>query len=112
MTTQIDLLGTTPVDAERDAILDLIAGDPVHARDREVVVTAIRDSVRSDGTVSANAWRPLVAGRVYSRVIGAVVHALVRAGVLVPTGQYERSTDTAGRNAGKPTTQYRWHATA
>lgn len=107
---QLDLIGTSPVDTERDAILALIAGDPIHARDRAVIVAAIRDSVRPDGTVTSNEWRPRLTGadQVYPRVVGAVVHQLVAAGVLVPLNRWERSTDLKGRNGGKPNPVYAW----
>lgn len=115
MTSQLDLLLDLPetsyaagVDPTTGAILDLIAGDPLHERDREAIVDAIRLSVGPDGTTSANAWRPLVPSWVYHRVVGATVHALSRVGYLVPTGDWVVSDDVAGRNSGKPMRVYRW----
>jgi len=101
-----------PTDPDRDAVLALIAGDPVHARDRAVIVAAIRESVRPDGTVSANDWRPRLTGddRVTPCVVGAVVCALVKSGVLVATGEWEWSDDTRSRNAGKPAPVWAWSA--
>jgi hypothetical protein len=112
MTTQLALLPddvyAAGVDPETAAILDLIAGDPIHDRDREAVVDAIRASVAPDGTVCGNDWRGLIPAWVYPRVVGATVHALATRGVLVPTGGWRISDDTAGRNSGKPVRVYRW----
>lgn len=114
MTSQLDLLDLDPgayacgVDPKTAAILDLIAGDPLHDRDREAIVDAIRKSVGPDGLTSANAWRPFVPAWVYPRVVGATVHALSRLGYLVPTGAWVVSDDVAGRNSGKPMRVYAW----
>jgi hypothetical protein len=107
--TQLDLLAMpAPADREKDAVLALISGDLVHARDRAAVVKAIAASVRPDGTTDANTWRPLIPPYVYSRVIGATVNALMKAGVLVPTGQWVISDDRKGRNSGRPMRVLRW----
>lgn len=110
--TPLTLAAARPTDPTRDAVLALIAGDPIHARDRAVIVAAIRESVRPDGTVSANDWRPRLTGedRVTPCVVGAVVCALVKSGVLVATGEWEWSDDTKSRNQGKPQQSYRWSA--
>ena len=97
------------VDPNTAALLDLMDGDPIHARDREAVIDAIRAAVRPDGTVCGNDWRGLIPQWVYPRVIGATVHALGRHGVLQATGDWAISDDTAGKNAGKPVRVYRWH---
>lgn len=94
--------------SDKDAVLDLIAGDPIHERDREAIVEAIRRSVRHDGTVSANDWRDSIPSWVYPRVVGATVQALIKAHVLTPTGEWDISNDIRGRNAGRPTRVYRW----
>ena len=111
MTTQLtfpDDVYAAGVDPDTAAILDLIAGDPIHERDREAIVDAIRASVRDDGTVSGNDWRPRLPAWVYPRCVGSTVHALAKAGVLAPTGEWVVSDDLAGRNSGKPTRLYRW----
>lgn len=100
---------TTP-DRKKDSVLALVSGDHVHARDRAAVVDAIAESVRPDGTTDANAWRPLIPLYVYPRVVGATVNALMKAGVLVPTGQWVVSDDRKGRNSGRPMRMYRWRA--
>lgn len=101
---QLDLLDVAD---QKDAVLELIAGDPIHERDREAIVAAIRASVRTDGTVGANDWRPRIPQWVYPRVVGATVHALTKAGVLEPTG-WDISDDVRGRNSGRPSRRYRW----
>jgi hypothetical protein len=98
------------VDPATQALLDLIHGDPIHDRDREAVIDAIRAAVRDDGTVCGNDWRRLIPAWVYPRVIGATVNALARAGVLRATGEWVASDDFAGRNSGKPVRVYRWCA--
>lgn len=112
MTMQLDLpmdCYAVGVDSRTRAILDLIAGDPIHERDREAIVEAIRISVRWDGRVCANDWRSRIPAWVYPRVVGATVNALIKAHVLIPSGDWDLSTDAHGRNQGKPTRIYRWH---
>ena len=87
-------------------LLDLIAGDPLHERDREAVVTAIRDSV-TDGFVDPNVVRELIPTWVYPRVVGAVYHSLAAAGVIAPH-DWVISTDRRGKNSGRPARRYRW----
>lgn len=115
MTTQLDLLDSAYAagpDPATAALLDLISGDPCHARDREAIIDAIRASVRHDGTTDGNAWRPLIPAFVYPRVVGATVHALVTRGVMAPTGEWRTSDDVAGRNSGRPVRVYRWTGAA
>jgi hypothetical protein len=97
------------VDPDTAALLDLMDGDPIHARDREAVIDAIRAAVRPDGTVCGNDWRGLVPQWVYPRVIGATVHALARRGILQATGDWAISDDTVGKNSGRPVRVWRWH---
>lgn len=106
---QLDLLATP--DPAMQSLLALIAGDPCHQRDREAIVEAIRDSVRPDGTVSANDYRPNIPPYVYPALIGATVNALIHAGALQPTTTYEASLDTKSRNGNKFCRLYRWTAT-
>ncbi len=108
--TQLELLGTWVPDPEKDAILALISGDPLHARDRAAIVDAIRSSVDHRGITSSNHWRPLIPTWVYPRVVGATVNALTKAGVLVRTGEWLTSNDIHGRNSGRPVWTYRWRA--
>jgi hypothetical protein len=108
---QLDLLNRAYIDGPdpmTQAILDLIDGDPIHERDREAIVDAIRASVDADGHTSANHWRGLIPTWVYHRVIGATVNALIKGGHLTPTGEWVLSDDVRGRNVGKPMRLYRW----
>lgn len=110
MSAQMELrLYADGVDPDTAALLDLMDGDPIHARDREAVIDAIRAAVRSDGTVCGNDWRGLIPAWVYPRVVGATVHALARRGILQATGDWAISDDTVGKNSGKPVRVYRWH---
>ena len=97
------------VDPDTAALLDLMDGDPIHARDREAVIDAIRAAVRPDGTVCSNDWRGLIPQWVFHRVIGATVHALINRKILRATGEWEISDDTIGKNSGKPVRRYTWH---
>ena len=113
--TQLNLLDVAYAagpDSHTVAVLALIAGDPVHARDREAIVDAIRASVDYQGLTSSNGWRPLLPAWVYPRVVGATVNALTKAGVLVPTGHWVTSDDIKGRNSGRPARVYRWNGAA
>ena len=112
---QLDLLDAayaTGPDPRTLAILALINGDPCHDRDREAIVDAIRAAVRPDGTLSGNDWRPLIPSWCFPNVVGATVNAMAKAGVLIPTGDWDISTDTAGRNSGRPCRRYRFNASA
>ena len=104
-TDELPLWQTT--DDETTAILRLVSGDPIHERDRAAIVAAIVAAAQEDdGHVNPNAVRARIVGNPYPRVIGATYYALRRAGVLVPHG-WTTSTDTAGRNSGKPCRTYR-----
>ena len=110
---QLDLLDRKYIDGPdplTQSILALIDGDPIHARDREAIVDAIRASVDDNGCTSANHWRGLIPVWVYHRCIGATVNALAKGGHLTPTGDWVISDDARGRNVGKPMRVYRWAA--
>lgn len=86
-------------------LLDLIAGDDLHAGDRALVEAAIRQVAADHGEVTANTVREALTGpyglTVYPALIGATFSALVRRGVLRQIGWTE-NTDLASRNRGKP----------
>jgi len=109
VSAQLAFVYADGVDKDTAALLDLIDGDPIHARDREAVIDAIRAAVRPDGTVCGNDWRGLILQWVYPRVVGATVHALAKRGVLQFTGDWAISDDVRGRNSGRPTRIYVWH---
>ncbi|WP_410673788.1 hypothetical protein [Amycolatopsis sp. cmx-4-68] len=73
-------------DAQVLAIVSVVVGD------------ALADPLRE---TTANRWRPLLPTWVQPQLVGATVNRLRAAGLLVTTGRYARSTDTAGRNGGK-----------
>lgn len=103
---------SVPVPDDTANLLQLIAGDPIHANDRRRIVRAIVAEAHSaGGRVDPNRLRARLADphgqlTVYPRLVGAVVGCLARAGVLEPDG-YVVSTDRAGRNAGRPARRYR-----
>lgn len=104
---------TRPVTEETAAILALMAGDPIHAGDRERIVNAILYCANhSAGVVDPNMVRarlqtPTGDLTVYPRLMGAVYRQLATAGVLVPAG-WLVNEDTHGRNAGRPMRRYRY----
>lgn len=67
-----------------------------------VVTVIIRDALADPfRETTANRWRPLLPRWVHPPLVGATVNRLRAAGVLVATGRYVRSTDSAGHNVGK-----------
>lgn len=104
-----------PVDAERRAVLELIAGDPLHARDRETIVAAIwyvagLHNMRVDTNIVRARLTDPATGElvVYPRVIGAVFNSLAARRILVADG-WTPSTDRKGGNYGKPQRVWRLH---
>lgn len=101
---------------EVDAICALLLGDPMHALDRErIVVALVEDARRHDGHVDPNRVRAGLTREnadgssdltVYPRLLGATYQALAKKGVLEFVG-WTTSTDTRGRNAGRPARSYR-----
>ncbi len=100
------------LDAERAAILDLIAGDPIHATDRAAVIDAILYAANHNaGRVDPNLVRARLSDpwgvlTVYPRVVGTVYRVLAAKGVIVPDG-WVASSDRKGGNYGKPARLYR-----
>jgi hypothetical protein len=94
---------------ERNSICELVVGDPLHAEERQAVVSAIRLAYRMFGEVNVNNVRPLIPSWVNPRVTSATYNALISRKLLVPTGEWTSSTDTKGRNTGKPQKVYSWH---
>ena len=96
------------VDAETADLLALMAGDPVHARDREVIVAAIVAEAHSHlGRVNPNSLRDRLinpktgALTVTPVVIGAVIRSLAVKGALQTAGWTE-CTHVKSGNGGKP----------
>lgn len=104
-------LPSAPVDPRTASLLALIDSDPIHERDRATVITAILVDARdNDGELDLNRLRARLTDergnyRVYPAVVGSTVCALRWRGVLVHKG-WTLSTDTHGRNSGKPIKTY------
>lgn len=89
-------------------VCSLVAGDPLHERERAAVVDAIRDdAVEHFGQVNSNRVRERIPSWVAPQVIGATYNALRARGLLVDDG-WTTNTDRRGRNSGKPARLYRW----
>lgn len=102
---------STPVDEATGAVLDLIAADDIHARDRAAVTEAIlADGRAHGGQIDPNRVRALIPPWVYPRVIGATYRGLAARRVIIPDG-WVVSQDVRGRNAGRPARSYRLAAT-
>lgn len=85
-----------------EAVTGIVAEDPRHSSEREVIEEAIRVAARAKGgRVSANDVRRLLPAYVTPQLVGAVFQSLKAEGRLLPTGDEERSTDTKGRNTNK-----------
>jgi len=103
---------TKPIDEHTQAVLALVRGNPLHDRDRERIVAAIFDEAKEHGgRVNPNRVRSRLTSPISNqldvnpRVIGAVYSALTGAGVLAFV-DFCVSTDTAGKNRGKPARVY------
>lgn len=96
--------------AVQDA-LDLIAADwrPSSTQARAAIYAAVtRAAAEGDGIVTVATIRPHLPEHVKgSPMIGATVTALVRQHVLVWTGRFALSGNTAQRNGLRPTKEYR-----
>lgn len=100
-TTQLTLDALGP-DARTRGLLDCIAGDPAYLRHREEVCRAIVETANANGgLVSNNELRLRIPGWVNPNLIGAVVSALTKRGVLVVVGQNVNDDRRSG-NGGKP----------
>ena len=101
-----------PVDPRTAALLDLIAGDPIHESDRDIVEEGVREVARLfDGEVDPNVLREWLRDEhgncvVYPAVIGATVNAMKRRGDLIEDGWVITEGSTTGNN-GKPARRYR-----
>lgn len=70
-------------------------------------VSVLRKVVRADGTVHQGDVRPLIRGRIPAKHIGTLYKRARNEGVIVETGDWERSTDVEGRNSDKRCRIYR-----
>lgn len=101
------------VDGSTGTLLDLLADDgstsPSKAEEWETFVYAMRFLARGNGgEIRPNLLRPLVRGNVKPSRIGAFHRRACLEGLIAPTGEWEISDDTEGRNSGRPMRCYRW----
>lgn len=96
----LDLLaddGTLSVEAQWDLFVDMVEG------------TAFQGYlIHGDYIVNPNRLRDRINGRIKPQRVGAFTHRALRAGLVEHTGRWITSTDTKGRNAGKPCREMRW----
>lgn len=102
---------SSPVDTLTAATLALIAGDPIHSRDRELIVRAVHAEAEAHaGVIDPNRLRARLTGEhglvVYHACIGATIQSLRKAGVIEAHG-WTVNTDSHGRNVGKPARVWR-----
>lgn len=98
--------------AERDAVLDLIAGDVIHEPSNRAVAEAILRAGREhpDGFVDCNSIRPYLPAWINPRCIGATFHRLATKRVALierVEGVFVLNSDRKSRNVGKPMPQWR-----
>ncbi|OXM63122.1 hypothetical protein [Amycolatopsis vastitatis] len=81
----------------------LLTAEPRNEAGVLAVVTVIFRDALADPfrETTANRWRPLLPAWVHPPLVGAAVNRLRATGILVATGRYVHSTDSAGRNVGK-----------
>lgn len=95
---------TADFDAETaNTVAALLTVDPRNEAQVLAIVTVIVRDALADPfrETTANRWRALLPRWVQPQLVGATVNRLRAAGLLVETGRYVRSTDTAGRNGNK-----------
>lgn len=103
----LDALPSTAVDDNTLAVLQLIAGDPIHKRDRALVIQAILDEGHSArGQVDPNRVRERLNHQVLPQIVGPVYSRLARSGVIEAAG-WTISCDKTGRNSGRPARLWR-----
>lgn len=64
-------------------------------------VSVLRKVARADGTIHQGDVRPLIRGRIPAKHIGQLWKRARNDGLIVDTGEWERSTDVEGRNSDK-----------
>ena len=95
------------VDTYTGSLLDLIADDDIHADDRaeiERVILAV--ALEYDGHINPNIVRERLPSWVQPQLVGPTYRALYLAGEIDSDG-WTVSTDSRGRNSGKPARCYR-----
>lgn len=101
----------SPVDEQTDSLLDLIADDGTLTTEAEWdLYTAILAGVAATagGVINPNVLRLSIRGRIKPQRVGAFTHRALSQGLVEYTGEWVTSTDTHGRNSGKPARELRW----
>ncbi|MDT8910915.1 hypothetical protein [Amycolatopsis sp. PS_44_ISF1] len=104
-----------PADGETAAtVAALLVAEPRNEAQVLAIVTVIVRDALADPfrETTANRWRTLLPAWVQPQLVGSTVNRLRAAGLLVSTGRYVRSTDSAGRNIGKLQPVYAFDAAA
>lgn len=95
------------VDAYTGSLLDLIVADPGHDAQRVEVERAIWGvAAEYDGRIDPNIVRARIPAWVQPQVVGPTYRAMCLAREIEPDG-WTTSSDTRGRNSGKPARTYR-----
>lgn len=103
-------------DPDTATLLDLLANDGTVSTDYEwdLYVSTLREvatGARLCGegpVINPNRLRTAIAGRIKPQRVGAFTHRALSQGLVEYTGNYVISTDTHGRNGGKPMRELRW----
>ncbi|MBU2693846.1 hypothetical protein [Pimelobacter sp. 30-1] len=99
------------VDGDGADLLSLVA-DPAHPSTefewRAFVGVLAATASLHGGRLDQNDYREQLRGVVAPRRIGAFVHRAKAADLIAETDEWSVSTDTQGRNAGRPMRVYRW----
>lgn len=103
-----------PIDDDTADLLTLVADDGRLCVEAEwdLYVECLRWSQNcvagGDSRINPNVLRGVIAGRIKPQRVGAFTHRALSAGLVEYTGQYVISTDTRGKNSGKPCRELRW----
>ena len=101
---------SSPVDSLTADTLALIAGDPIHSRDRELIVRAVHaEAAENAGEIDPNRLRARLTGEhglmVTPCMVGPTIQALCKAGVIRKAG-YVITTGSTSGNSGRPAPCY------
>lgn len=99
----------SPVDSDTADLLDLVADTDHPSVDHEwhAYCMALTEAVDGDtGRIDPNRFRDLVRGVVAPKRIGALTNRALKSGLIEWRGEWVESTDTEGRNAGRPIRSY------
>jgi hypothetical protein len=99
------------VDDDTANLLDLLADDGTLTTEAEwdIFATCLRGVAEvGGGVIDPNVLRVALRGRVKPQRCGAFTHRALSQGLVEYTGRYVISTDSKGRNSGKPCRELRW----